>query len=1143
MAYKPWSTTAISATCPTWCIPGSYVSDTTCTLCVAGQYSTGYGMASCAQCSNKPALNSNYLTPVSSSMSSSTNCAWTCNAGYYKNITSLGCSQCASGYYMSSVMLISRADQAQPSCAQCTRCLTSTIPAQYTSVACLPAQNSQCNTCSEPPTQKYVSKTCYQGKTGGTGTDTASASCTLNCGIGTYKSSACVPGTSTTLGYNTDCRACGDPVCNYPGLYMPSKCPGTTTSPVRCVSCTYKACPSGYYKQLCSGYNDTTCQPYTKCSKGYYLTDYTLLADGKCLPCSTCSSANATIRECNAYQNTECSTGITCNQTSPCAQTPTQSYFCDLDGTSSPACGLCPAGYSSDGIQCQACPPNVTCGATGNILCPGTTNAGFNVLCVSPNNGPNQAPNPRCVLPDPLVTDRIVTRGSYSGAPDSDCAAYFQCTPGTYLAFYAQGHAQCDDCNYTLSALEMWASPGLTPDNPNSCLKACDPAWASWNGTSCVSLGRNFAPVNEAGYYATLSDNGQATTMSTVQCPGFTPVTSRINAASDITDCVTCPPAPDSAMYTTPANFYCGWTCNTGFTQRGDRCVKIPVPLDAPQVGMTSTSLATYMPTALPYQPAGQYKTGVTPVLVNRPVNNSQVNQANGYTFTTYVTTPVYKAAYWTINVTTPGNATSPNLLPGRVCSSSTGTILNQTYLYLVFCNQSFVTYTAISATGKFAHPPRILIGSPMAGYREGAQDTALFGPELYIAQVNGSRLLLADTWHCVLRLINIPAFPGHFLTTSYLVAGIPSRCYDKTNTYTIGMNLGELTLPRRVFPLLNNSRFVFATANAIYQFAPEYMQVSQMLNTADHPEVDTASILDIQAWDNYTVYLTYLDKTLALSAEAQNCPDLYTSLQGGSCTTPCPRDSYVDGYGVCTSCYSDMVRMTCVEGSLYTACAARSAPSCTLCPQLTNISGKYSMVYTTPGDCSIENAKYIFPCPRNYYPDASGTCITCPAFSSTEDDSATSIQQCKCVRNAAIVNGTCVIGQPYPTLSPPPCRGVGFTYYNKMGTCVPCSTPPCPVCSVGSYSTSQCACLPCTYPGHATVTTNGFMLDNATSCSWTCNTGYYQAGTEACLACTSVPQHAIPTSSGQRGHPLSCEWSCLYGYTKRLRNGTYTCG
>ena len=95
-------------------------------------------------------------------------------------------------------------------------------------------------------------------------------------------------------------------------------------------------------------------------------------------------------------------------------------------------------------------------------------------------------------------------------------------------------------------------------------------------------------------------------------------------------------------------------------------------------------------------------------------------------------------------------------------------------------------------------------------------------------------------------------------------------------------MNLGELTLPRRVFPLLNNSRFVFATANAIYQFAPEYMQVTQMLNTADHPEVDTASILDIQAWDNYTVYLTYLEKHWPYPLRPRTAPTSTRPSRGG---------------------------------------------------------------------------------------------------------------------------------------------------------------------------------------------------------------------------------------------------------------------
>ena len=129
--------------------------------------------------------------------------------------------------------------------------------------------------------------------------------------------------------------------------------------------CSVINCPSTSYQRPCNITQDTACVPYTQCIPGVTtLRNRGFYSDGVCLPCTNCSASRLTlIGNCTQYADTVCGGGA-CSGASPCADLVDRNSYCDFTAlglaranlTTLGACGTCPAGYSSNGLECFACP-------------------------------------------------------------------------------------------------------------------------------------------------------------------------------------------------------------------------------------------------------------------------------------------------------------------------------------------------------------------------------------------------------------------------------------------------------------------------------------------------------------------------------------------------------------------------------------------------------------------------------------------------------------------------------------------------------------------------------------------------------------------------------------------------------------------
>ena len=85
--------------------------------------------------------------------------------------------------------------------------------------------------------------------------------------------------------------------------------------------------------------------------------------------------------------------------------------------------------------------------------------------------GANSQKKTTCTIPT-SDTQKLVTTGSFVG-DNSICIPYFQCMPGYYRQFPS---ATCKPCTNTLPTVNhVYATSGLTDNQPTSCLTRCPP--------------------------------------------------------------------------------------------------------------------------------------------------------------------------------------------------------------------------------------------------------------------------------------------------------------------------------------------------------------------------------------------------------------------------------------------------------------------------------------------------------------------------------------------------------------------------------------------------------------------------------------------------------------------------------------------
>ena len=607
--YTSFFATANALPCPVQCNVGYGWNSATasCLLCPKGKYAAGgLPLADCKTCSQVLDTNAYWLEPVVFNRGYD-GCPWDCNAGYFKIAASKTCSPCLSQTYSATMDLSADDSGLANSCKNCRTC-SATI--DYETTPCLKTQNRVCSPCTIQCQGGYYLTTC---------TPTSNSACVScgTCASGKYIIGAC---SGNEYSNTITCVNCSAPSTCVSGLYMPpGQCSGSTGSNSVCAVCKSLACNAGYYQRPCSLNTDTACVPYTQCNAGYTLWNRGLTSDGVCQPCTVCSTYGlATAAACSQYADTLCS-GASCSGASPCTNTPDRNFFCNMDLrgaqkvqlTDPGVCGMCPDGYSSDGMYCYECPSTKTCSRTGAVLCAGEVSPGYEPWCYGEYAQPSGA-----ACPVPNDQTRIVTRSTFI-QPNGNCAPYFRCKAGYFKHFNSIGQVFCDACDATTLPVNFaWFSDGLSPNDPLSCVSECAGA-SSWPDGACFALSSvSYIPANAQGYYDDGTGAPKPCPSRTTSAPGRTvsasgckPCTNPQGSLGDPCDAWTCPMVLGSQLQ-----------------KIGDACYD-PFQCPLSMVGYSYDMISgKCMPTPLPWQGAGYQKLSLTQVnslIVNVVLVNS----------------------------------------------------------------------------------------------------------------------------------------------------------------------------------------------------------------------------------------------------------------------------------------------------------------------------------------------------------------------------------------------------------------------------------------------------------------------------------------------------------------------------------------
>lgn len=791
-------------------------------------------------------------------------------------------------------------------------------------------------------------------------------------------------------------------------------------------------------------------------------------------------------------------------------------------------------GYGSDGQFCAECPEGKTCSRRGDVMCEGQCDAGVRSVCDAVL-GFAKCEQGACSVGNTSGTKMKVTRGSYENPLEGDCATYFRCSVGWYKRFSPFGAVECVPCDGGgKPTLARYVTPGLSPNDPRSCLWECDTtqqrtAWMS-NGSGCVFIGKLAAlPVHEAGWYGSRVDKR----FPTATCGGLQ--TTEANTTLYASGCLACPPIPlyAHAVMAGPAGRRnCEWECDAGRVWRGERCVWVPgrgYPCDDGGKALDDEGMC--VSSTVPWNRQGFRK--VQPLVIAEPLSGEleAAVEEEGPTITAESRaggvggrhTVSVAAGQW-------GQLGAKMVVEGALCSVTETWAGEQRYLVAAVCNQSFLVYIRVAdarlttssapATTSTFVPSQlsVLIGQPESpGWADGFRTQARFGVELYVTKgaTNGSVWVL-DRWNCLVREVVVWSQPGDYRTRVYTVHGLKDKfalvppqpkCYGP----------GSLAQPRRFWELgLSERRVVlFTDDNGLWQLELESGALSVVMGEGwdlanRHFEADDLTYVRTGKADGvYALLMGFRDGTVwRVTASVEPCPDDTTSMPGGDCVVGCAwgedgaaeTSSYVNQSSrTCTRCNAagEVRAGDCEAGEEYVPCTRTEPPRCRACSG--GVAGK---VYVVPGECAEDLMRYTPPCPPGHYQAGGGAewyCNACPAedgLATTTEWGATRVEQCRCVSGLRRRrDGVCV--------------GEELYVYEDEKLGMGCATP-------GTE---------CVLPEHASLLEgHGWGL-----CRWECDAGYYlSTEEEECLECTRVggEAHRAAATRGDDNSPLSCEFA-----------------
>ena len=721
--------------------------------------------------------------------------------------------------------------------------------------------------------------------------------------------------------------------------YLSGACTGSERVINTCLSCNKnQICPPGQYRQACSGFTDTTCQPYRTCAGGEYLSDETLDRDGVCRPCSLCGGLTLVVG-CTRYDDTVCRGSSSCSDRIPCPRlmsTNRSALFCDYSlGPERATCGICPPGYGSDGQYCLECPRGYTCDRVGEPICRGQCQAGVLSACdFEFGLGYAQSGLSWQACTGEYSNSRRPWRGTYTEAEDGDCGAYFLCVAGSYKNFSTGGTVSCEPCDASLlptrGALDRFVTEGLSAEDDASCLWECRHDLAaphSETGLCVAKSGRERGFLwNAAGWW---TSSGGA---SEVCGEGLT---SQEGTAMLKSECLACQPLPaGDVMRWRPRTTQCEFVClQRSDTKRGSKCVRAQACTNAEGLVVAGGACSLQ---AFPWNRPGYEKVGLS----------VQVGAWNpSSTPPPYPRTSSLKHGVRSRHTVTATAGAVPRTVEGPLCSSTVGTVDGRRYVFGAPCNQSFLVYLDLERAGSGLG---VLIGNGTRGWRDGFRTQALFESELYVAGTGGGTLFVLDRWNCLLREVVVWDRPGSYLTrvytlwgdTSKLALAVPeAKCYGE----------GSLAWPRRFWPLLGADDWLaFGDEDGLWQFNVATYELLAMIKE-DEGSFEVDNIANVSLPDPGDLKLWFQDGALwTVQAQQQPCPVDTTSLFGGSCTVVCKwRNSaqepsqYVDpATGQCRPCTLPV----CGRGRELVPCAPRldaycgtcefgEDPACSACP------------------------------------------------------------------------------------------------------------------------------------------------------------------------------------------------------------------
>lgn len=335
---SPTSTQFTSTACSQGALPATLGSNTKFSTCISPQ--TGYSIASAC----KPGT---YLTlgsqasgfscangySGSASLVSSTTTLNGCNlvassscidgSTYMSsNGQCVGCSPPSMGSYVTSICTMTSNTLTAP-------CSLPSSSLQYVSVACVSGSattlgsNSQVATCPNPTVNSltYVSTTCIQGSFSSKGSPSIISAC-LSPINGQYVSGTCILGSATTLGSNTQISQC---IPQQSGYTPSSPCvPGSPS--ILGTQASGFTCTSGFSGVASFLSGTTTLKGCTVISMTDCVIGYTYLLNGKCVGCSPPPSNYFVSSTCTLTLNTV---------SSPCATTTASTGYITLMSCSS----------------------------------------------------------------------------------------------------------------------------------------------------------------------------------------------------------------------------------------------------------------------------------------------------------------------------------------------------------------------------------------------------------------------------------------------------------------------------------------------------------------------------------------------------------------------------------------------------------------------------------------------------------------------------------------------------------------------------------------------------------------------------------------------------------------------------------------